>query len=441
MKSTKTRFYVLFLLFIVTAINYMDRANLSVAGNSIQKEFDLSPTQLGLLFSMFTWTYVLSQIPVGYILDRIGVRKLYGWAVIIWSIFTCLMGLASHHLFTTAIASFAFLLLCRALIGIAEAPSFPANAKIISTWFPTQERARATAFYACAQYIGLAVLTPLLALIIANYGWEYSFYASGGVGIIFGIYWLFKYRDPLESKKTNAAEIEHIRQGGGLGQSSTESKEVKEKVKWTDVSYVLKQRNIWGLFIAQFAMNSTLYFFLTWFIIYLEKGLNLSISKAGIGAVFPYMMAMLGLLCSGFVSDFLMKKGCSRTFARKLPAILGLGLAGTMCFVNFFENSPVIAIAILSFAFFANAFSNIGWVILSDIVPAKVIGTIGGFFNVSGNLAGIATPIIMGLILQATDSFAYAMYYISFVSVLGALSHIFVIRKLDTIKLPSMSNE
>ncbi|QIQ20539.1 MFS transporter [Zophobihabitans entericus] len=433
MKATKSRFFVLFLLFIVTAINYMDRANLSVAGTSIQGEFALSPTQLGLLFSMFTWTYVLSQIPVGYILDRIGVRKLYGVAVIIWSIFTCLMGLASSSLFTTAASSFAFLLLCRALIGVAEAPSFPANAKIISTWFPTQERASSTAVYACAQYLGLALLTPVLAFIVAHYGWEASFYVSGGVGIIFGIYWLIKYRDPLESSTVNQAELDHIRKGGGLGQN----KSVKEKVEWRDINHVLKQRNIWGLFIAQFAMNSTLYFFLTWFIVYLEKGLNLSISKAGLGASFPYIMAMVGLLCSGFLSDALMRKGLSRTFSRKLPAILGLGLAGTMCLVNFFEDRPIIAIAILSFAFFANAVSNIGWVIISDIVPTKVVGTIGGFFNVSGNLAGIATPIIMGVILQTTGSFAYSMYYISAVSVMGALSHIFIIQKLDTIKLPS----
>lgn len=159
-----------------------------------------------------------------------------------------------------------------------------------------------------------------------------SFYASGGVGIVFGIYWLFKYRDPLESKTTNAAEIEHIRQGGGLGEAGTDKKAVKEKVEWSDVSHVLKQRNIWGLFIAQFAMNSTLYFFLTLFIVYLEKGLNLSISKAGIGAAFPYMMAMLGLLCSGFVSDALMKRGISRTRARKIPAILsGSGRYHVLC--------------------------------------------------------------------------------------------------------------
>lgn len=435
MKATRSRFFILFLLFVVTAINYMDRANLSVAGSSIQGEFGLSATQLGFLFSMFTWTYVLSQVPVGYILDRVGVKKLYGYAVILWSVFTCLMGLASHDIFTTATSSFAMLLVCRALIGVAEAPSFPANAKIISTWFPTQERASATAIYACAQYIGLALLTPVLAFIVANYGWEMAFYASGGAGIIFGIYWLYKYKNPLESKKTNQLELDYIKQGGGVGQ--TDNKQ-KEKVEWRDISHVLKQRTMIGLFIAQFAFNSTLYFFLTWFIVYLEKGLNLSISKAGIGASFPYIMAMLGILCSGFVSDGLLKKGYSRTFSRKLPAILGLGLTASMCLVNFFEDQPVIAIAILSFAFFANAFSNIGWVICSDIVPAKVMGTIGGFFNIAGNLAGITTPIIMGIIVQYTNSFAYAMYYISAISILGALSHIFIIGKLDNIKVPSM---
>jgi len=434
MKATRSRFNILILLFIVTAINYMDRANLSVAGTSLQTEFGLSPTQLGLLFSMFTWTYVISQIPVGYILDRVGVRKLYGGAIIIWSLFTCLMGLASHSIFTTTASSFAFLLLCRALIGIAEAPSFPANTKIISTWFPSQERARATATYASSQYLGLAFLTPALAFIVANYGWEASFYISGGVGIVFGIYWLIKYRNPQESRTTNEAELEHIRSGGGLGIHSSAA---KDKVKWSDIQHVLKNRNFIGLSIAQFSINSTLYFFLTWFIIYLEKGLNLTISKAGMGAAAPYMMAMVGLLCSGFVSDYMMKKGLSRTWARKLPSIFGLGIAGTMFLVNFFEDKPIIAIAILSLAFFANAVANIGWVILSDLVPARIIGTVGGFFNVAGNMAGIATPIIMGVILQSTGSFKYAMLYISIVSLIGALSHIFIIKKLETIKLPS----
>ena len=113
MKTTKTRYFVVFLLFVVTAINYMDRANLAIAGSKIQGEFALSATQLGLLFSMFTWTYAASQIPVGYLLDRIGSRVLYGSAILVWSTCTFAMGFASHRLFATVGASFAVLLVCR----------------------------------------------------------------------------------------------------------------------------------------------------------------------------------------------------------------------------------------------------------------------------------------------------------------------------------------
>lgn len=310
MKASRQRLFILTLLFIVTAINYMDRANLAVAGSNIQNDFSLTPTQLGLLFSMFTWAYAASQIPVGYVLDRIGSRILYGGAIILWSIFTFMMGFASHHLFATATASFAMLLACRALIGVAEAPSFPSNTKIIATWFPDHERARATAIYSSAQYIGLALLTPALAFIVANYGWEMSFYLSGGAGILFGIYWLMYYRDPQHSTAVNQAELDYIKAGGGYGSENQSS--VSAKISWQNIKFFLSKKTIWGLFITQFACSSTLYFFLTWFIVYLEKGLHLSISKAGIGAMLPYIMAMLGVLCGGTLSDMLLKK-------RKIP--------------------------------------------------------------------------------------------------------------------------
>ncbi|ORM71917.1 MFS transporter [Pantoea rwandensis] len=432
-KPTRTRFSVLAMLFVVTAINYMDRANLSVAGSHIQGDLALSPTQLGLLFSMFTWFYAMSQIPVGYLLDRIGSRWLYGSAIVLWSVFTLLMGLASHHLFATATASFMMLLACRALVGIAEAPSFPSNTKIIATWFPDHERARATATYSSAQYIGLALLTPLLSLIVSKWGWEMSFYISGAVGIVFGIYWLIRYRDPQHSTQVNQGELEIIRQGGGYG---SEVKGANTRVNWPEVRFILRQRTTWGLFIAQFAASSTLYFFLTWFIVYLEKGLHLSIDKAGIGAMFPYLMAMAGVLCGGTLSDLLLKRGRSRTFARKLPVMSGMLLTCSIALVNFFQDQPVIAIGILSIAFFANAFSNLGWVVCSDVIPRHLIGTIGGFLNIFGNLSGIASPIIIGIILQRTQNFQYAMWYIAAVALAGFLAYLFLVGKIEVMVPP-----
>lgn len=434
MKPTRARLSILAMLFIVTAINYMDRANLSVAGSAIQAQFALTPTQLGLLFSMFTWFYAMSQVPVGYLLDRVGPRKLYGSAIILWSLFTFLMGLASHPLFASASGSFVMLLVCRALIGVAEAPSFPSNTKIIATWFPDHERARATATYSSAQYIGLAVLTPLLSWIVLTWGWEASFYISGGVGIAFGVYWLIAYRDPAQSTKANQAELEIIRLGGGYGSENQRGN--RTKVNWTDVRHVLRQRTVWGLFIAQFAASSTLYFFLTWFVVYLEKGLGLSIAKAGIGAMFPYLMAMCGVLCGGVLSDSLLKRGHSRTLARKLPVMLGMGVTTSICLVNFFEDQPVIAIAILSVAFFANAFSNLGWVVCSDVIPRHLIGTLGGFLNIFGNLSGIVSPIVIGVILERTHSFQYAMLYMAAVALCGLLAYVFLVGRIEVIPLP-----
>lgn len=434
MKASKSRFFILSLLFIVTAINYMDRANLSVSGSKIQAGFDLSPTQLGLLFSMFTWTYAISQIPIGYILDRVGSRILYGSAILLWSIFTFMMGFASHHIFATAAASFAMLMVCRALIGLAEAPSFPSNTKIIANWFPDHERARATAIYSSAQYIGLALLTPLLSYIVANYGWEMSFYLSGGAGILFGIFWLLKYRDPQHSEKVNQAELDYIREGGGYG--STNQAHVGKKITGYEIAYFLKNKTIWGLFIAQFACSSTLYFFLTWFMVYLEKGLHLSIAKAGIGASIPYLMAMAGVLCGGTLSDMLLKKGKSRTLARKLPVMSGLLVTMVICLVNFFTDSPIIAIIILSVAFFANAFSNLGWVVWSDVIPRNFIGTMGGCLNICGNLSGIISPIVIGVILQRTNNFEYAIWYIGAVALMGFLAYTFLVGKIEVIVPP-----
>ncbi|TKI08524.1 MFS transporter [Martelella alba] len=438
MKATKQRFFILSLIFIVTAINYMDRANLAVAGGSIQQDLALDSAQLGLLFSMFTWTYAACQIPAGYLLDKFGVRMLYGSAIFIWSLFTVTLGIASHKIFNTTSAAFLLLIICRALIGAAEAPSFLANTKIISSWFPDHERGRATTVYFSAQYLGLAFLTPVLSFLVANYGWGMSFYISGAIGIIFGIYWLMAYRDPQHAEKANQAELELIRVGGGYGSESHANK--TPEIKWGDILFFLKKKTVWGLFITQFACSSTLYFFLTWFIVYLEKGLHLTISKAGIWAMLPFIMAMAGALLSGFISDMLLKKGKSQTFSRKFPVVLGLIATMSIGLVNYFEQSPAIAIAILSFAFFANTFSNLGWVVWTDVIPHDYIGTTGGMLNLCGNLSGIVSPIVIGVLLQRTQNFHAAIDYIVLVALLGALSYLLLVGKIEKIGLPENNN-
>jgi Major Facilitator Superfamily. len=152
--------------------------------------------------------------------------------------------------------------------------------------------------------------------------------------------------------------------------------------------------------------------------------------------MFPYLMAMAGVLCGGTLSDLLLKRGRSRTFARKLPVMTGMLLTCSIALVNFFQDQPVIAIGILSVAFFANAFSNLGWVVCSDVIPRHLIGTIGGFLNIFGNLSGIASPIIIGIILQRTQNFQYAMWYIAAVALAGFLAYLFLVGKIEVMVPP-----
>lgn len=435
-KPTKVRFFVLALLFIAVAINYMDRANLSVAGSTIQNELGLSATQLGFLFSAFTWAYAAAQVPVGWLLDRIGARMLYGWAIILWSLFTFIMAFSSHNVFASTGASFAMLVICRLLIGLTEAPAYPSNTKIVTSWFPNHERARAVSIYSSAQYIGLAVFTPALALIIAKFNWESVFYATGAAGIIFGILWIILYRDPQESKRANKEELDYIRKNGGF---ESQAAGRREPTTWREVGYVVRQRKVWGIFIAQFAASSTLYFFLTWFMVYLEKGLHLPVNQAGFAAILPYMMAMAGVLFGGFLSDYLLKKGKSTTYARKLPMVSGMILTGILAFANFFEDTPIVTVIILSLAFFANAYSNMGWVALGDVLPKKMVGTVGGILNLCGNLSGIISPIVIGALIQNTGGYHGAMLYTAAVAVIGGIAFLLVVDKLEPIDLSRMN--
>src|SRR5688572_22532489 len=196
---TNARFVVLALISVGTMINYLDRAVLGVAAPSMTKELALDPVVMGLLFSAFSWTYAAAQIPGGAFLDRVGARLAYFWSVTLWSVFRLLQGLA------TGLAS---LLAFRLGLGVAEAPCFPTNSRVLSTWFPQHERARASGAYSNGQYFGLAFLSPLLFLIVGELGWRALFVIAGVAGLVFAVIWLRLYREPQEHPTVNQAELD-----------------------------------------------------------------------------------------------------------------------------------------------------------------------------------------------------------------------------------------
>jgi ACS family D-galactonate transporter-like MFS transporter len=423
-KPTNIRHRILAMLFVTVVINYLDRSNLSIAAPNLGGDLKLDERQMGLLFSAFGWAYAAWQIPGGWLVDRVRPRVLYAAICGLWSLATFLQGFAG---------TFVLLFSLRLLVGMFEAPAYPTCNRLVTTWFPERERAGAIGCYTSGQYVGLAFLTPVLVLAQKSFGWHSVFILTGMAGLLWAAIWFWRYRDPAESPGVNESEIQYIRDGGGLAELNPRpASAAAEKFQWADLKKVLSHRKLWGIYIGQFAVNSTLWFFLTWFPTYLVKYRHMDFIKAGFLASLPFLAAFCGILTSGFLSDHLMRRGCSATTARKVPVISGLLLCLSIVGANYVEN-PALIILFLTIAGFGNGFSSIAWVFVSALAPKRLVGLTGGMFNFFGNLASIVVPLVIGLLVHG-DDFAPGLFFVAALAMTGVLSYIFVVGRVERIE-------
>lgn len=302
---------------------------------------------------------------------------------------------------------------------------------MVTAWFPERERATAIGFYTSGQFVGLAFLTPVLAWLQHSFGWHMVFIVTGAVGIIWGVIWYLIYREPREFKGTNAAEIQLIQDGGGLVDLGAPKQKAKQPFNWKDFGLVLSKRKLWGVYLGQFCLTSTLWFFLTWFPTYLVKYRGLDYIKSGFLASLPFLAAFIGVLCSGFLSDWLVRRGASLGVARKTPIIAGLLISTCMIGANFAESTNWV-IFFLALAFFGNGLASITWSLVSALAPTRLLGLTGGVFNLIGNMSAIVTPLIIGYLVQG-GSFAPALAYVSGLALLGALSYILLVGEVKRV--------
>ncbi|CAM4151754.1 MFS transporter [Comamonas aquatilis] len=422
-KPTRSRYLIMVMLFITVVINYLDRSNLSIALPALKDEFDLTTVQEGLILSAFGWTYAAMQIPGGWLVDRVAPRLLYALALIFWSAATLLMGFGT---------SFAVLVGLRLLVGAVEAPAYPINNRVVTAWFPERERATAIGFYTSGQFVGLAFLTPVLNWLQHSHGWYMVFVVTGAAGIVWGVIWWLIYREPRDFKGANEAEIEHICAGGGLVDLGSQSAaKTKQTFNWKDFSLVLSRRKLWGVYLGQFCLTSTLWFFLTWFPTYLVKYRGMDYIQSGFLTAVPFLAAFVGVLCSGLLSDWMIRRGASLGAARKTPIITGLLISTVMIGANYVESTSWV-IFFLALAFFGNGLASITWSLVSALAPTRLLGLTGGVFNLIGNLSAIVTPLIIGFLVQG-GSFAPAIAYVAILALLGALSYILLVGKVERV--------
>ncbi|TDY50144.1 sugar phosphate permease [Alicyclobacillus sacchari] len=406
------------LIGIGVLINYFDRTNLSVAQQPLSNLYHLNDAQMGIILSAFGWSYAAFQLPVGALLDKVGVKWLNRIGGIIWSIATFM---------TALVSGMGLIILARVLLGVAEAPVFPAASKATGYWFPVRERGLATSLFDAAAKFSNVIGTPLIAWAVTQWGWRGGFWFTGILSVLYLIaYWIF-YRDPKEAR-LSPEEAQLLREGGAQEVGEAEGGVGR------NLAYLLGQRKVWGLTLGFAAYGYSFYLFLTWLPGYLEKQMHMSILKSGWYTAGPWLVATItDLLIGGWLVDKLIQRGHDVTRVRKTVLVIGM-ILGLAVIPAAFTANPNVAVIWIAIALGGLAFSApVGWSIPSLIAPKGTVGTVGSIMNFINNLMSIIAPIVTGFVVQRTGSFESAFVIAGLVLVLGILCYVFMLGKIEQI--------
>jgi MFS transporter, ACS family, D-galactonate transporter len=404
-------------------VSFLDRINLSIAGPQLEKALNIGPEGLGVLFSAYLWTYTVLQIPVGLVVDKLGVTRIGRLGALLWTI-------ASG---VTAIAGgFYGIVAARFLLGIAEAPSFPAVSKATGHWFPRSERARATSIFDSAAKFSNVLGIPVIAYAVVRFGWRWGFAISAAISFVYFIAFYLFYRDPSADPKLSRAEHEYILAGGAVpeGQSGDRAMDM--------LGHLLAQPKIWGLAIGFGAYGYSFYLFLTWLPTYLVQTSGMSVLRSAGYSATPWAFATVtDLLVGGWLIDVLIARGMDETRVRKTVLVSGmlLGLAVVGATMTADPRWAIFWITISLGGLAAAA--PVGWSLPSLIAPKGGVGAVGGIMNFAVNVMGIAAPIVTGVIVKETHSFVGAFLAAAAILVVAALAFIFLLGRIENLPAPT----
>ncbi len=415
------------LLGVGILINYFDRVNLSVATAPIIHDFHLTNGEMGILLSAYLWTYVLLQIPVGALLDKTGVKWLMRVGTLLWSIAS----------FMTAIVSgLGLVFISRLILGIGEAPAFPGASKATGYWFPMKERGLATSAFDAAAKFSNVIGLPLVAFVVTLYGWKAGFVMTGILSLLYFILFWITYHDPKDAKHLSQEEYTYIKEGGAQQENTAE-----ESSTWGETGrnllFLLRQKKVWALTLGFTAYGYSFYLFLSWLPGYLETALHLSVLKSGLYSIIPWAVATItDVLIGGWLVDTLIKRGYDPTKVRKTLVAIGLAL-GIAVIGAAFTTDAIVATIWISIALGGLAFAApIGWSLPGLVAPKGTVGTVGSIMNFFNNGAGIVAPIVAGFVFDATKSFALNFVIAAIILVLGILSYLLLLGKIEQIQWP-----
>jgi MFS family permease len=419
----RRRWAIACLLGFGVLVNYFDRVNLSVSKDALTAAFGISAVTFGYLSSAYNWTYAALQLPSGLLLDKFGVRRVGRLSTILWAVAS--FGAA----ISPGIGGF---LAARLLLGIGEAPTFPANSKAVGYWFPKQERSLATAIFDSMAKLSSAIGVPLLGILLLHFGWRWSFASTGFISILYFILFYAFYRNPSEDKRLSEAERQFIAKGGAQPEDQTRA------AKGAPLWYLLRQRRVNGLALGFFGYNYTFYLLLTWLPSYFLAVHHVDLLHSVVYTSVPWLFATLtDLVIGGWLVDALIQRGWNAVRVRQAVLIggtsFGLGILGTA-----YAQTAAGAVFWISISIGGlSAASPVGWSIPSLIAPKESVGTVGGILNFSNQLAAIAAPIVTGYVVQITHSYAWAFVAATAILLISIAAYIFLLGRMDPVPEPA----
>jgi ACS family D-galactonate transporter-like MFS transporter len=412
------RWRIAWLLGLGVLVNYFDRVNLSVSHASLIVSFGISNIAFGYLSGAYNWTYAMCQLPIGVLLDKFGVKRVGRISTLLWSV-------ASFGAAVTP--NLGGLFAARLVLGVGEAPSFPANAKAIGFWFPAKERSFATSIFDAAAKFASALGVPLIGMVLLLVGWRWSFAFTGIVSLLF--FWLFWkiYRDPDDDPKLSDLERQYIDEEID-GRAGAEIRPVEV----SSLGHLLTRRKVIGLAIGFGSYNYVFYLLLTWLPSYLSFALHIDLLHSFLYTSVPWLFATLtDFLIGGWLVDWLIQRGWNANLVRKVVLIggtaCGLGILGAAHAHNTQQALLWISISIGGLA----AAAPVGWSIPSLISNRGDVGKVGGIVNFSNQLSGIAAPIVTGYLVSARQSYAWAFGVSAVYLVIGIAAYIFLLGKIE----------
>jgi MFS family permease len=391
---------VLALLLLTGVTNYVDRVALSVANPLIRAELHLSLSQMGLLLSAFVWAYALAQWPAGALIDRLGPRRLLASALVLWSAAQAVAGLAVN------LAQFA---LARAALGVGEAPQFPVGARVVRTWFAPSHRGSATGIFNAASTLGPAIAPPLVTALMLACGWRLSFLIMGASGVVVAATWWALYRDP--AAPVDAPPAASSLTAGGWARLVTSP-------------------TLWAMTAGNFGAGFMNWFYTAWLPGYFEIQRHVSIAKTGLLAAIPFAFGVAGSLLGGWLCDRLARAGLSPIASRKAPIVGGLiaGALFTGLAIGARNNTEAMA-AICAAVFCSNLAGAAVWALAVAAAPPQAVASVGSVQNFGGLFGGALAPILTGLSVEATGSFATAQAATAAIASAGALVYLLGVRR------------